>query len=53
MPPEPVTQPMMLRSLPQRPSMTKPRTLQGPIKVLQSNRTPAQLSLFERPFFSR
>ena len=41
--------PSMLRTMPQRPSTMQARPTRETVKVLQSNRTPTQLSLFGRP----
>ncbi len=53
MPRHPIQQLVTLRALPQRPPALQPRRALGPLKILQSNRSPVQLSLFERPSAGR
>ena len=49
----PAMQPAMLRSTPPRVPRQPFKFTQGPLKVLQSSRAPAQLSLFGRPHNGR
>lgn len=53
MPHHPIQQLVTLRAMPQRLPASPPGRAIGPLKILQSNRSLAQLSLFERPHAGR